>query len=487
MATQLTTVGDLMPDQPDRDNPGMERAINVLPALKSYRPVRDLVPETNALAEYCRGALVYVDDNGDTGNIAGDRTTIYRRVDNTYAVDTTAYNLATEDNWEFLNFPVTKRLLAANGNDKIQESPYGGGFIPIAAAPNPRHIASIRNFVVAGNMPTDRNLIAWSALGDHTQWTPGTQQSGQQILADGGEITHITNGEYGVIFMEHAIYRMTYVGPPLIFQFDRIMGGRGTTAPKSVVTIGHRHWFLDADGFYMFDGGNVQPVSNVKFTRWFLDRYDANFSYKVTAAADIQNSLIYWAYPTKNAVPPIGLPNEIVVYNWLTDRWAGPIQLNAELLTISRVPSVLTDTSPYPGDEISDTIDTPSDSRIWAGGNASLGAFNTFHELSGFSGPVLTALLESGEISANLGGHSFVTGVRPIVDGDNTTSIQMRVGKRNITYGNVTYTPLIAINTQTGQSDVRVDGRYHRYQMEVSGNYEHIYGVELEYVGAGRK
>ena len=39
-----------------------------------------------------------------------------------------------------------------------------------------------------------------------------------------GNIQAIVGGESaGVIFMEKAIYRMSYVGVPLIFQFDKIM------------------------------------------------------------------------------------------------------------------------------------------------------------------------------------------------------------------------------------------------------------------------
>lgn len=463
----------------------MLRAINVLPAARSYKPVGTLTAETNALAAYCRGAITLATNTGATVNLAADDTSIYSRTDNTWSVDTAGYLLSTENNWEFIDYSTNKVIIAANGQDKLQAAPYTGGFTPITLAPGAAHIATARNFVIAGNQATDKQLISWSALGDYTEWTPGTQQAGEQLLNEGGEIRAISGGEYAVIFMDSAIYRMTYTAPPIIWQFDLIMQGRGTMAPKSVVTVGHQRFFLDLDGFYVFDGGNIRSISNVKLSNWFLDRYDPNYAYKVTGAADYQNSLIWWAYPTRTSF--MGLPNEILVYNWLTDRWAGPIQVDVELLTSSRTPPVISDAAGYPGTSLSDTIDLLSDASAWAGGNANLAAFNNLHQLATFSGTPMKALLESGEYAVNLGGRGFVTGVRPIIDGNATVSALMRVGGRNIPYGNVTFTALKALNTQTGLADVRSNNRYHRYQMEVEGEFEHIYGVETEYVRAGRK
>jgi len=52
--------------------------------------------------------------------------------------------------------------------------------------------------------------VQWSALGDESSWTnSATTQADYQDIPDGGSIVGVTGGEFGLIFMDRAIHRMS--------------------------------------------------------------------------------------------------------------------------------------------------------------------------------------------------------------------------------------------------------------------------------------
>ena len=58
--------------------------------------------------------------------------------------------------------------------------------------------------------------IAWSDNGNPASWTAGgASEAGQYDMADGGDITGIVGGEYGLVFQEERIMRMTYTADDL--------------------------------------------------------------------------------------------------------------------------------------------------------------------------------------------------------------------------------------------------------------------------------
>jgi hypothetical protein len=45
-------------------------------------------------------------------------------------------------------------------------------------------------------------------------------------------VQKVVGGEYGLVFQERAVWKMTYIGSPVIFQFDLIERSRGAFAPS---------------------------------------------------------------------------------------------------------------------------------------------------------------------------------------------------------------------------------------------------------------
>ncbi len=477
-------LGELLPDLPDRDNPGLVKAENCIPHVKSYKPARELVPETDAIGNRCRGATALANLSGAYFNYAGDIDKLYYDAGNTYDAVGGPYALSEMQNWEFASWD--NDVYASSGAQTIQSGTMGGAMSDVTGAPDSAHMAVIRNFLVTGNTSANQSLVKWSAIGDPTDWTGS--QSGEQVVRRGGPVRKVVGYEYGVVFCEFSIWRMNYVGSPAVWQFDEVEPGRGTRASRSVVQIGELIYYLDRDGWYVFDGATARPIASNRLNATFLADYDDSKPHLVCAAADLRENLIYWAYPSDNS----DVANRLMVFNWVTNRWAGPSNIEVEEMVYTKTPATLSDpgtdctTEPTQFQcQLSDNYNTLVDSPQYKGGSAYLAAFDNQHRRAAFTGPQLTALIESGEYSLNPGGRAKVLGLRPLVDGQEPT-IEAQIGSREDVYGPVAWGEKYTPNAVTGKINVRNNARYHRYRIHAS-DFEHIYGAEPEYAEVGRK
>ena len=125
-------------------------------------------------------------------------------------------------------------VIGTNFSQRLQylDADGGNSFKNISDdAPVAKFITVVRDFVVVAHLQessvTKPFKVQWSGINDESTWTTSqTTQSDYQELADGGHIKGIRGGEYGLILMEKAIYRMTYIGTPFVFQFDNISRGK---------------------------------------------------------------------------------------------------------------------------------------------------------------------------------------------------------------------------------------------------------------------
>jgi hypothetical protein len=160
------------------------------------------------------------------------------------------------DFWSFTQFGTN--IIATNHADNIQKFNQGtDSLFSDLVSLKAKYLTVIRDFVVAGYTTESSTVynqrVKWSALNDSSDWTPSqaTQSGYQDIVGTHGNIQAIVGGEsFGIIFFEKAIYRMEYVGTPLIFTFNKIADNIGAFAPKSVCSYGSDIFFLAQDGYY---------------------------------------------------------------------------------------------------------------------------------------------------------------------------------------------------------------------------------------------
>lgn len=478
--------GEYLPDLPTFKNPGVTTATNVVPSGNSYKSMKSPSVYSTALSNPNLGAYSTRDKDSNVYTYAGDSSALYELSEATYSdvSKSGGYTTANDGWWQFATFG--EKVIATNFGDDPQIITMGGAnFENLAGTPpKARSIAIVRNFVVLGNTndTTDGsvpNRVRWSGIDDETAWTVSsvTQSDFQDLQGDGGWVMQIVGGEYGIVFQERSIWRMSYVGSPIVFQFDEVEKGRGTPAPNSVVKIGSWIAYLGRDGFYIFDGQRSTPIGSNKVDDVFWSDFDSNYFQRVIAVADPEAQLIYWGYPSTTSSS--GRINKILVYNYATNsnmRWSlidsvdlqSIFQSQAEGYTLEQLDTVSSSL---------DALEFSLDSRVWTGNSTLLSGFDSDNKQVNFDGAAMDATIETQEEQISSGKRSSVTLVRPIVDGSSAT-VTIQIGERNLLTDSVTWQSEISTNS-TGDCPVRSNARYHRARVKITGGFDHAQGVDV--------
>lgn len=330
-------VAEWVPDAADFGNPGSIVIKNALPGLNSYQPLNSLVTNTDALAARPRGALEAKDSAGNVYQYAGDASKIYSLSGGVWSDVSLGggYSTSSSERWEFIRWK--EKILATNFDDNPQSITLGGAnFANLTTALRCRHLAGVRDFVVAGSTwdSTDgevRDRVWWSAINDETDWTPSaTTLSDFRDLKVGGGVQRIVGGEFGVVLSEKSIFRMTFVGSPTIFQIDEVMPGVGLLAPGGAVKLAGIVFFMSDNGFIALQGGASPTfIGEGKVDKFFRNDIDEDYLDRVSSVADPTSGKVFWAYP--GAGNTAGRPNKIISYDRVLNRW-GYAEVDVELI-----------------------------------------------------------------------------------------------------------------------------------------------------------
>lgn len=485
-----------MPDSADFEAPSSSEALNVIPSSYGFRPFPDFAPTATAISARAQGAVSVRSLSGAIYNFCGDATKLYKLNANGLAwsdVSRTvggAYSTASDSKWSFSQYG--DYVIATNGNDAAQVYQLGvsSNFAALSGSPPAAYFAgTIREFGVLAKTSTANNRVRWSAIGNISDWvSSATTLSDYQDLPDGGSIMGFVGGEFGIVFQERAITRMSFEGPPTAFRFDKISALLGCRADGSIASYDNFAFFLADDGFYMIRGGaEIVPIGAEKIDRWLEANLDANYLYRITAAIDPINKLYLMGFPSLNA-PTTGTPDSIVIYHWPTGQWSRA-SVSHEMLYQAATQATYTIDGM---DAVSATVDGlpfPVDSRFWAGsGRLMFSGFDALHRQGFFSGPNLAATLQTSDNQLNDGGRALLLGLRPIVEGSNVTP-SLTVGKRNNLYQAVTWGSAKPVNAY-GICTARVNARYHRAQINIpaGSNWNFARGIDdIKFTIAGNR
>jgi hypothetical protein len=299
MAKQKIIFGEWLPDQPSVTGAVMD-AYNCYPVTNGYAPFRQ---EADYSANAGQDLLITFAGKyaGVTNLFAASATQVYKYNSSNTNLDSVSTTYTSDDppSWDVTQFG--SKMIIANGVNKLQAYDMAGGssFADLAAAaPVTKYVTVVRDFVVAADDGSDNNKVYWSDINDETDWTPSSaSQSDTQVLPDGGDITGLAGGETGLIFMERAIYRMTYVGSPFFFQFDAISRTLGCSTNGSIAQFGGITYFLSDDGFYACDGQTTKSIGAEKVNRWFFDNaIPSEIRTSMSATVDPVRKLIAWNF-----------------------------------------------------------------------------------------------------------------------------------------------------------------------------------------------
>jgi len=476
MPSQRITFTEWTPDQPSIVE-NLSIAKNVVPAGVGFTPFPTAVDYSAAASENINN--IFAGRFSTTTSIfAGGATKLFKFNSATLAMDNVSKsgNYTNVDRWRFIQFGDT--LIAANNVNKLQSFTLNSSslFADLSAdAPIAKFVTVVRDFVVTANLDggSSPNKVQWSDINDETDWVAGgASQSDFQIIADGGNITGITGGETGLILLERAIVRMSYIGSPFFFQFDTISRSLGCTQPNSIAKYGNMTYFLGEEGFYACDGNSVNPIGNEKIDRWFYANANPSLLDTMSASIDPFRKIVVW-----NFLDTFGNRN-LLIYNWQVNKWTYGLTDTNYVASSATAGTTLEGMDLYGN---MDTITTSFDSNLFSGGQFLFaGARGT--KIVTFTGQSASAQIDTGLVGSEA--PSVITLARPLVDaGSADVAIASQVKLDQVVdFG--TYIPADSEN----RVPLRSAGKYHKLSVKPTGaRWSNIIGIDIEITGQGTR
>lgn len=479
--------GEYRPDISDYEGQTTKTISNVLPRGDGYGPFNDFAALSQALTGACRGAFYALKSDGSVAVFAGtsDRLWLASNTDYSWtdvSKDTLAYSsLSADAQWQFAQFGDLVFATQANAVLQVFDLSSDTEFDDCAGSPpQAAYISVVGRFLVLSGLLSTPFRVQWCGLNDTTNWTPGTGQSDYQDFPDGGIVRGVAGGEFGIVFQDQAIRRMSYIPESnIIFQIERIAQDKGLFGPYSIVRAGDLIFFHSAQGFYKIaPGGFPEAIGREKVDRTFFDDLDKTELRMFIGASDPRGTRAFWAY--KSTSGTTGLYDKIIGYDYLLDRFF-PVSMVGEYLLGMSQPGITLENL----DSISASIDDLGASldSFAVSTQPLIAQFSSEHKMGFFSGTYLEAALESAEQGTD-GRRIFIKGFRPVTDSP-------------VLYGSVSYrevvdtipisTVEVSKNTRTGRCDLRRSTRYARFKSRIPAatGWSFIAGIEPDLTQEG--
>ena len=390
------------------------------------------------------------------------------------------YTVTADSPWRFANFGL--KVLAANLKTATQISDGGAGvFRDISADIRATDVATVRGFAVLANIIDNTYgegsqpfRVWWSVAGDGETFPDPVSDAAINGLSafidlfDGGRLNRVIAGIGGadaIVIAERKMWRMRFVGPPEVFEFDQIENDQGTSIPGSVAPFNDTFFFYGHDGFYYFDGANSNPIGKGVVDKFFLDELQPGgfssafgFQLAVEAGIDSVNSCYVFSYRSDDA--PDDHNDKILRYNWITQSWSN------SALSVDSMAQL--------------------DSQFSSTDSPRLVSVDENFELVTFTGTPLEAIFEGRESVFDDASYTQINGVIPFVDASNAQAT-LRVR-------DFLYKTLVDSTERTWQDDgyIRfypevINGRFYRCSIRIpaGATWDVINGMLYQYVKHG--
>lgn len=477
MATTRVNFTEWLPDQPGVVG-ALTNARNVYPKAVGYGPFPEEENYSGDASESLNSVVGAKDSSGATRIFAGGSTKLFLlNATDLSLSDVSGATYTSTTKWRFAQFG--NYLIASNFNEQLQYADLSTGTISFgplhASAPTAKLLTVVRDFVVTGNTSTASNEVRWSGINNPTgTWgSVAVTQADFQTIPDGGEIRGLTGGEFGLVLLERSIVRMSYVGSPLIFQFDNISRNLGCYESNSVAQWqGITYWLAD-DGFYACNGQQVEPIGAEKVNRFFWESVKEELINQMSVAVDSFRSLIVWGYPSQDNT------YRLLVYHTVTKRWSfaeTAITYVGDLMTPA---FTLEDLDNFSASI--DALDVSLDSRQWLGGKLLFGGVSGTKIIT-FTGANKTARITTADLETD-SNMSMVVLAKPIIDGG---SASVAIASRMNLSETPTFGDAVAASSEN-RVGLRSLGRYHRLRVIPSGEWTTAIGTEIEINPAGMR
>jgi hypothetical protein len=392
----------------------------------------------------------------------------------THSVTWLYSSLSSSSQWQFAQFGNLVFATQKNAVLQVYNLSSSTAFADTSGSPpQADYISVVGRFLVLSGLLSNPFRIHWSGLNDTTNWTSGVGSSDYQDFPDGGIVRGVSGGEFGIVFQDQAIRRMSYIpGSPLIFQIERISQDSGLYAPYSVISAADLTFFHSAHGFHKIAPGGVpEQIGRERVDRTFFDDLDKTELRMFIGAYDPRTTRVFWAY--KSTSGTTALYDKIIGFDFALDRWFTVTMTGEYLLGMSQ-PGITLENL----DTLSSSIDALAASldSFAVSTQPLIAQFDSAHKMGFFSGSNLETTLETGEQGTD-GRRVFLSGFRPVTD---ASSVYGSASYREIISDTPTSLPEIAKNTRTGRCDLRRSTRYTRMKIRIPASTSWTFAAGVE-------
>jgi hypothetical protein len=181
------------------------------------------------------------------------------------------------------------------------------------------------NRLFALNTSDASNRLAWTKLGDYTDWAPVAPDHGGFLDLYDGSVTAITGGKCLnsrlVVYREDSITDIISTGDQNVpFLPEVRVNGVGCLFPWTLQSMGQAHIFLGNDYMvYMWDGTNLAPIGQPvhSYIRRLVDRTRDPW-YNIPFGALFKGFKEYYLVLQSESMNY----REVLVYDWMRGTWA---------------------------------------------------------------------------------------------------------------------------------------------------------------------
>lgn len=395
----------------------------------------------------------------------------------THSITSIYAALTSTANWQFAQTGNLVFATQANVVLQVFDLSSASAFaVALGSPPQAAYISVVGRFLVLSGLLSQPYRIQWSGLNSFNasaSWTSGTNSSDFQDFPDGGIVRGVAGGEFGTIFQDQAIRRMSYIpGSAVIFQIERVTQDMGLYAPGSIIRAGSTTYFYAGQGFFKIDPGSFPvQIGRERVDRTFLADLDRGNLQLFMGAADPRGTRIYWAY--KSVAGITGFYDKILGYDTVLDRFFQISMMGEYLLGVSQTGLTLENL-----DSISSSIDALGVSldSFATAVQPQIAQFGSTHALGFFTGSNLEATLQSAEQGTS-GDVIYIDGFRPITD---ASSVFGSVSWRETQAQTPTVGTEIAMNSRTGYCNLRREARYIRMQTRIPAGTTWTFSAGVE-------
>lgn len=477
----MPSFGSWTPDLPDfaeidPQNPvvNLVTARNVYAGPQGYEPFRSFAAITQAATNGTwLGGGAFEQSDGSLHFLSGTTSGIEAYSAGAWSVK---HSDAYASKWSFCQFGDT---VIGTADADMQPVAYNMAAETAAeltgSPPNASMIAIVRDQVFLAGKSDAQSTVYWSAINDCTGWTIGTNQADIQPIPDGGPITGLAGGEYGLVFQQSAIHIFEYVGTPLIYTRRKVSDALGALTHTGIAQAGKLVFFLSNRGFYMFNDGDLTPIGKDRVDRTFFAQY---------TISQIQTGLRAQIEPNLNLVI-WSMPGRLWIYNWGADKWSEVTDDSVIAVTSGRTGYLTLDEiqAIYGG---TDSVPGGTDDPVWQGGDPMLLIVRSDDIHYAFGGSeVLAATLRSAKFELFPGNDTHAWNVR-IVGSVASGAIVLldcsaRLSDAQTTYSSSELRP-------NGDYPLIARGRFMQPEIDISteGVWSYVQGVDVEGRAGGR-